>query len=202
MEKIISFFVKSVLNGVLTLYHSWFSRKVQHDKIILICKIIDDDLFNGYFPEFENVMSRVQPMWEYSQEKNCIKIKLEEPLLTNCLIQEFLDTLDLDIPFFESFCDLYLYIDYTINSKRYINVYEKGCTINLDDFKLHETSLMTKYKNILWAIVNKNIYITRYFKMFLNNRNPVTCEMIELYSKYNFDKIKLNDKTIVLNETI
>ena len=163
MESIIFNFVKSVLNRLLSVYHSWFSPEVKHDKIILICKINDDDLFNGYFPEFENVMSRVQPMWEYSQEKKCIKIKLEDTILTNCLVEQFLDTLDLDIPFFESFCDLYLYIDYTINSKRYINVYQKGSTINLDDFKLHETELMVKYKFLLYAIVNKSIYITRYF---------------------------------------
>jgi hypothetical protein len=88
----------------------------------------------------------------------------------NVSYNDFLEYSTLDIPFFKSFSELVIFIEHN----GYINVYNQGDIIKESDFKKKETELSKKYKYILAALLfeNKNtLYITKYFKRFLNNES-------------------------------
>ena len=101
----------------------------------------------------------------------------------------------LDIPFFESFGINYFYINYSINRQKFINVYSKNDIIKEDDFILNETKLKIQFKNLLCSSVKyyssskqKNEYITNYLKLFYNNKNELTPELI----LYNYDQLNID----------
>jgi len=181
------------INGV-KIYHQFHKHSNKpKDKLLnvyLVSKITDYDTFDEEFPVIDNVQ-RVQPQWKYFDNKNVIKIKIHNPVfideVMNC--NDFLNTTDLDIPFFKTFSELFVYVHYTVDDKEYINVYPEQSSINTFDFKIKETELSKKYSSMICATINQNdkpIYITKYFKMFMNNKLPITTEML-LLNYDNFD---------------
>ena len=159
-------------------------------------------------------------MWEYYKNKKIIKIELNAQDLFTFNLSESIKfddmCLGLDIPFFKSFSELFIYVHYN----NFINVYQNESVINKIDFELNETELSKKYSSLICATINnknKSMYITNYFKKYLNNKIPLTVEMLML----NYDKIDTkghfnpcafnvnlqivngkNIDTIYLNETI
>jgi hypothetical protein len=118
-------------------------------------------------------------------------------------VSDFLNTSDLDISFFKRFSELYVYVHYNIDDKEYINVYPEESSINTFDFKLKETELSKKYASMICATVNQNekpIYITKYFKKFLNNKLPITAEML-LLNYDNFDSCLNNNVNLQIVNT-
>ena len=153
-------------------------------------------------------------MWDYFENKNVIKIELdleyndkdENDGIIVCSYDDFLNSTDLDIPFFKSFCDIFIYIHYKIENDEYINVYQKDNSICSTDFLINETELSKKYRDVICAsfdVHGKQVYITKYFKMFLNN-NSITPELLLLHN----DQIKsldaslniINGKNIVIHQ--
>ena len=215
--------IKSLLKNIfvqsIRIYHKFHSPIMvkPKPKMYIICKITNKDIFNEMFPKLRNnSASRVQPMWKYNDHKETIEIELDlieeistnkigiefmEEILSDITFTEFLEKLDvhLNIPFFQSFSELFIYIHYTIDTHKYINVYSKEDVIHLSDFELKEP----KYKSLVCAIVNtqKPIYITKYFKMFLNNSKNVSVEMLLLHCN-EVDKINDCSLKIVTNTSI
>ena len=140
-------------NGINLYFSSiFYKKKISKPfvtKTFLICKITDVDVFKELFPVLKNKnASRVQPMWDYYENKKVIKITLDTPFIDEYIsYSEFLNVLDseYDIPLFESFSKLYIYVHYTINNKEYINVYSENSHINILDFNSKETELSKKY---------------------------------------------------------
>ena len=75
----------------------------------LICKITDYEKFNEIFPTYENT-PKVQPMWDYYENKGIIKIKLEQSFNETISYNDFLNNTGLDIPLFQSFSEIFNYI--------------------------------------------------------------------------------------------
>jgi hypothetical protein len=178
------------LDFIYNLFPSKPKCKCNKQKVFLVCKITNLDLFNEYFPVL-NTKSRVQPSWEYSNSKQTIKIEIPEFDFNNPVdFQSFLDTTDIDTDFFETFCEICIYTHYFIKNKEYINIYQPKQIIDQEDFKLKENKLTQKYQNLICAIFDngQEIYITRYFKMFLNNNYPITTQQVLIYND-NIDSI-------------
>jgi hypothetical protein len=194
--------VQNTFVNAVKLYHHVKKNKVPEKekmKIFLVCKINDQNEFDEIFPKLKNKSaSRVQPMWDYYEQKGVIKIDLEEKINESIYYKDFLNKLDetYDIPFFQGFSELFIYVHYTIENKEYINVYDQNCFIDMNDFKLNNTELSKKYNNIICATINYNQkmeYITKYFKMFLNNKIDITPELILLH--YDNLDIHLSNNT-------
>jgi hypothetical protein len=152
-------------------------------KVTLIAKIKDHALFDEYFPILSTKF-RTQPQWDYNPLKNIIKIELEQEIIEG-LCMDYLNVTDIDIPFFETFCELYVYTHYTYDLKKYINVYRPSDIISNSDFVVSETELFKKYRSLIcvtFQMDNKQMYITQYFKMFLNNKKNVTLETLLMYN--------------------
>ena len=199
----VSFLLKKVYTQGVNVYHNAHKNKKpvkKKSKIYLICKIKDknefDELFGG----------KLNPRWIYHEHKGVLKIEVDDHLDEYISYDDFLETTDLDIPLFQSFSEIFIYVHYFINEKEYINVYPRNTNINAFDFKLNDTFLSKKYESLICATVNNNektVYITKYFKMFLNNKTNITAEMILLgYDKLdvhlnnNINLILLNGKII------
>jgi hypothetical protein len=189
------------------LINVFYEAPKNETRYYILAKITNDDLFNEFFPEMETKY-RTQPHWDYYPNKNVIKIELNETNLDlNVSYNDFLEYSTLDIPFFKSFSELVIFIEHN----GYINVYNQGDVIKDSDFKKKETELSKKYKYILSALLfeNKNtLYITKYFKRFLNNESLKVENVVLYYDKINtlnttlqiIDNNKL--KICFLNETI
>ena len=192
------------LEKVISLYHNTFKVKVykKNSRIYIICKITNNFIFEENFPILKTKY-RTQPTWEFYEKKGVIKIEIDNFLINGTICYEdFLNSTTLDIPFFETFSDISIYIHYTINENEYINVYKPGSFINSNDFVLEESELKKKYNDLICATINNNKpeYITKYFKKYLNNKNDVTFESLLL----NYDKdIDINLKlTLVSTKNI
>jgi len=174
-------------------------------KINFICKITDKQLFDEYFPKFRNKSApRTQPYWNYNE--GVIKFEIDKQIDNPISFEYLLE--DLDLPLFESFGKIYLFIDYN----NLINIYLPESTINLTDFDKRETELSKKYNNLICATFKcktSDIYITSYFKKFFNNTIDLTPELLLLgYDKNikQFNNLILIDKyenfSFKLNEKI
>lgn len=196
---------KSLITNGVNFYHNFHkdSEKTKNKllEVYIVIKITNYDTFDEQFPVMEN-KQRVQPMWQYFENKNVIKIKIDNPVFVHetTSVTDFLNSTDLDIPFFKSFSEIYVYVHYTVDDKEYINVYTEENFINTFDFKVKEESeLSKKYNSMICATINQNnkpIYITKYFKMYLNNNLPLTTEMLLLNydnfdSSFNYNNINL-----------
>jgi hypothetical protein len=184
-EPIINFLDKISIN--LARFLIKVKPKCSKQKVVLVCKIVDLELFDEYFPVL-NTKTRVQPSWEYSKSKQIIKIEISEFDFNKPVsFEEFLDTTGIDIEFFETFCKMCLYVHYFIENREYINIYQSKQIIDNKDFELKETELSRRYEKLICAIFNngneQEIYITRYFKMFLNNNYPISTQQILSYNE-------------------
>ena len=167
-------------------------------KFYIICKIRNWELFNEYFPLINN--RKVQPSWEFFEQKGTIKIPLDDIYFDETIsYNDFLEITDLDIPFFKSFSDIFIYIEYN----KFINVYEENTYIDVFDFKFHKTKIYKRYCNLIKATVNfekNNLVITNYFKKFLNNMYNVTLETMLLFHTSDFN-IKNETLTVQMEHT-
>jgi len=184
--------LEKTITGSIGLFHKNSRRKsrTMEKKVFLVCKIIDLELFDEYFPVL-NTKTRVQPSWEYSKSKQTIKIELTEfNFDTPITLTDFLDTTGIDIELFETFCEIGVYIHYFVENREYINIYQKDQTISPVDFEISDTELFRRYRNLICAIFNngREIYITRYFKMFLNNKYPIKTDDLLIYNE-NIDSL-------------
>jgi hypothetical protein len=189
---------KNVLIGGIGLFHHFHKKEIVRknsliSKVYLVCKITDNTIFDEWFPKLK-VKSRVQPRWEFYEKKNVIRIELD---MDTILIDDTINYTalsDIDIELFEEFSEPYIFIYYNLD-KEYINVYPVKKIIPRDDLKMCQTKNSEKYKEVVCATIyslEKTIYITKYFKMFLNNAFDITPELMLL----NFPK------DIALNENV
>jgi hypothetical protein len=185
-DHVINSFQK-IITGSIGLFHKNSCKKIRNleKKVFLVCKIVDLELFDEYFPVL-NTKTRVQPSWEYSKSKQMIKIELTEFNFDNPInFANFLYTTGIDIELFETFCEIAIYIHYFVENREYINMYQKDQTISPTDFEISETELSKRYRSLICAIFNngREIYITRYFKMFLNNKYLIKTEDLLIYNE-------------------
>ena len=174
-------------------YNKLVNNKKQFKKVILIAKIKNQALFDEYFPDL-GTKYKTQPQWEYLPLKNIIKIELEQEIHEGPL-DDYLNQTSLDIDFFKSFCELYIYVYYNFGENGYINVYKPSDTVCKTDFTIMETGLSQKYHDIICATFQcegQQIYVTKYLKMFLNNKNNITPEILIMYN----DSIKTNKASL------
>ena len=182
---ILGFFYRNLLNKLTVK-----PIKIEENESYFICKIKDDGLFNEFFPLYRNKSaSRVQPSWDFFENKKVIKIKLNN-FTDTISFEEYVNDSGLDIPFFKAFGDIYIYVNYN----NLINVYLPGDIIDLEDFNvscnypLLVNSYVTYNKP---SLQDSDIYITSaehitdYLKYFLNNKNVITPEILLL----NYDKL-------------
>ena len=189
---------KNIIAAVI----EYFKQKNEtKPKIKFICKITDTPLFDEYFPKFKNQSApRTQPYWEFSE--NLIKIDIDTPIDVPISFENLLS--DIDLPLFESFGKIYVYIHYN----NFINIYLPESTIDLLDFEPKETELSLKYKNIIYAAFTTNdntIYITSYLKSFFNNTIELTPELLSInHPNVNSLKIVNKEFNVIFNlhETI
>jgi hypothetical protein len=183
----------------------WDQYKNHDSRFYLVCKIVDHELFDEFFPVL-NTKYRTQPSWDFYKNKGVIKIEID-PAHKIGTYDELLDSTDLDIPFFKSFSEIYIYIHYNYKDKQYINIYKNEDSINEDDFIVKEI----KYKQFYACFLDKynsEHDITDYLKMYLNNKHKITPELLlNNYDKLDESEVKLyifdgNYKIYTLKETI
>ena len=180
--------------------------------IDFVFKITDNNSFEEYFKNNEKNNITLQPLWDYYKNKKVIKIQLDQDFINylnkneyKISFHDFINLknenefyVTLDIPFFETFGDIYLYINYKINSKKYVNIYKPSDEIHSNDF----LNIINSTDNIICSSFEystptkvKFEYITNYLKMFLNNKTDVTPELLLL----NYDKLDIPIDNIELN---
>ena len=165
----------------------YFNFKDKKQKFYILAKINDKELFDVLFPE-TNASFRTQPMWDFYKNKLVIKIEVENTFnFSNPVSYDnFLDNTGLDIEFFKSFSELFIYIHYFIDNQEYINVYEKEMSITTNDFVINETTVFKKFNSIVRATFHANgkeTHITEYFKKFLNNHSLRTEHLLLYYDQ-------------------
>jgi len=159
----------------------------------------------------------LQPIWEYYANKRIIKIPLDDDFVDylNSIsdysidFNEFINLkskseyyITLDIPFFQTFGEVFLYVKYCVNDRNYINIYSDSDKICSDNFKIVNTEFKKFMENIICASVEykkdskkKTEYITNYIKMFVNNITELTPELL----LNNYDKLDTPLDTVNLN---
>jgi hypothetical protein len=181
-----------IISNGIKFFHS---IKNHRKKEISYSKIINIDLI----VKVKNVENITKSDKRYFQEKGIFKMKLSDDLLKYCNNNfEYLDLKVSDV------CDLayketggynsmsklgevYLYFTYLDDSRKFINFYADNDIINTRSF---EVNYDLKFKNMICATVTFNSkieYITKYFKMFLNNKN-LTLETLLL----DYDNLNVN----------
>ena len=224
-EKIQEIFTGVVFNG-LNLFHGIKNRlskqgELPNNSLIknihFVFKITDEESFNEYFKNNEKNIITLQPIWEYYANKRVIKIPLDDYFIDylnsisdySILFNDFMDLkrksehyVTIDIPFFEKFGEVFLYVKYSVNDRNYINIYSNSDKICSDDFKIVNTEFKNFMENIICASVEykkdskkKTEYITNYIKMFVNNTNDLTPELL----LNNYDKLDVDLDSINLN---
>jgi hypothetical protein len=202
-----------LINGINAIHviNSMFKNKIKENenisKIDFIVKITDETLFEEIFH------GKLQPGWKYFSNKKILKIELPEDILD--FINTKIDTIkvsdlfelkeieeehliSLDVPLFESFGKIYLYFTYFIDSQKFINVYTPDMNISKSDFSMSYSN----YDNILCASLkykNKIEYISNYYKLFFNNGQTLTPEILIM----NNDKLNIpieNCKLIIIKD--
>ena len=184
-----NFYYKQILNFIL--YCKKPKPKQNSFKIDFICKITDKQLFDEYFPKFRNKSApRTQPYWDYNEKLNLIKFEINKKIDNPISFEYLLE--DIDLPLFESFGKIYLFIHYN----NFINIYLPESTISLSDFDKNETELSKKYNNLICATFKCkpcDFYITNYLKSFFNNTIDLTPELL----LFGYDK-NINCSNLVL----
>lgn len=194
------------------------TKTIHQDKIshmYLLFEITNEDLFNQTFCNI------FQPGWKYFHHKKVLKIQLEDEIVDylntffikndSISINDFYELKDdkddnvltLDIPLFEVFSDISLFVEYYYSNQKFINVYTNDIDILKSDFIKSECPL---FQDILCSsikIKNKNEYITSYLKLFVNNKRTVlTPELLLLnYDKIDFD-LKQIKQVMIANKNI
>ena len=164
----------------------------------------------------------MQPIWEYYSNKRIIKIPLDDDFVDylnsisdySIHFNDFMNLkrknehyVTLDIPFFETFGEVFLYVKYSVNDRNYINIYSDFDKICSDDFKIVNTEFKNFMENIICASVDykkdskkKTEYITNYTKMFVNNTIHLTPELLlNNYDKLDVDLENTNFNIITLS---
>jgi len=157
------------------------------DKIYFICKITDIELFNQDFPNFHNTQ-KVQPYWDYYPTKNVIKISIDPDIDE---INE--STLDIDIPFFQDFGDIFFYVHYTNGMIK---------TLKLNDFVDFEPEFFVRNKCVSCMAEYNTLQgekkyhdLTNYFNNYILG-DTITPEILLL--NYDTLDIPLLDENIKL----
>lgn len=168
----------------------FINKKVKkyNPRYYVLAKIHDPVIFNEVFPVIKGSRYRTQPHWDYYPNKQVIKIEITE-MEEITSYTNFLEHSGLDLDFFKSFADLWIYKHYFIDKKEYINVFE-------NDSKNYENDQEPNPKNddIICAMFytpQKEYYITKYLKMFQYNDN-LTTEHVLLY----YDQLDRLDATL------
>jgi hypothetical protein len=197
-NKVIRFGIICITKGIKTYYHLKKNKNIQNyesNKILNVCiliKIKNKEYFQDLFTDFQKNKC-------YFCEKGVFKLKLSNEM-TEYLNRNFntlnVSTVDLcELSYTETYGyttlskvgDIYTYINYQHENKKYINVYKDNDSITTESFELN---IDRKYINLICATVQYNskiAYITKYFKLFLNNKN-LTVEMLLL----NYDNLNIN----------
>jgi hypothetical protein len=214
--------IQYVLGGIifnsLNIFHgirnNFIKKEVKHTnqlitKVNFVCKVNNQELFDESFKNDNKII--ISPYWDYLNENNVIKIDLDNEFLEyiniiiknseNLSFDQIIDLknnsdehlVSIDLPFFKKLGKVCIYVYYSIDSKKLINVYEENDNLSLDDFTIQESTPLKECLNkLICASLKsnsvKNEYVTTYLRMFVNNKNVVTPELIF----YNYDKIPFN----------
>lgn len=172
----------------------FINKKVKkyNPRYYVLAKIHDPVLFNEVFPALPGTRCRTQPHWDYYPNKQVIKIEITE-MDEMISYDDFLEHSGLDLDFFKSFADLWIYKHYFIDKKEYINVYEKTSDIQV---KYSENNRNDDIICAMFHTPQKEYYITKYLKMFQYNDN-LTIERLLLY----YDQIDRLDATLKIVTT-
>jgi len=228
-EKIQEIFTGVVFNG-LNVFHGiknrFSKKKLPNNSLIktihFVFKIEDEESFNEFFKNNENNNITLQPIWEYYSNKRIIKIPLDDDFIDylnsisdySIHFNDFMNLkkksehyVTLDIPFFQTFGEVFLYVKYSVNDRNYINIYSDSDKICSDDFKIVNTEFKNFMENIICASVDykkdskkKTEYITNYIKMFVNNTIHLTPELLlNNYDKLDVDLENTNFNIITLS---
>jgi len=224
-EKIQEIFNGIVFNG-LNIFHGIKNRFSKQGElpnnsliknIYFVFKITDEESFDEYFKKNEKNNITLQPIWEYYSNKRIIKIPLDDDFVDylngisdySIHFNDFVNIkskseyyVTLDIPFFQTFGEVFLYVKYSIDDRNYINIYSDSDKICSDDFKIVNTDFKNFMENIICASVEykkdskkKTEYITNYIKMFVNNTIHLTPELL----LNNYDKLDVDLNSTNLN---
>ena len=145
-----------------------YSIKDGIHKVNLVLHITNQELFNEIF-------NGVFPIWwNYLSEKKVLKLELDQEVIDflnnidNINFNDLMEYIDvnsenlitIDIPLFKTFGNIYLYVTYYKNNKKFINIYDENMNISQDDFNNIKES--TSFNNILCSSLkyqNKIEYI-------------------------------------------
>jgi hypothetical protein len=181
-----------------------------------ISHIKNNELFDEMFPDYVNV-PKVQPSWSYFDKKQVIKINLNNEIVDylnnkinsyECFEYHFEDFLNIkesdehlitiDLEFFKTLGDNYIYINYSFNNMDYINVYSENDEILSTHFLYTNNKVISYIKSSISYLENKKeveVDITDYFNCYSNNDKLLTPEQILL----NYDPLDENLENITLN---
>jgi len=197
---------------------NFFKRSNRINRVQLLVKIVNYEIFDEVFMPLPGV-PRVQPHWEYSSTKGTILIDLGDDIvsyLNNNPEWEFsfCDLFDLknkesshlisvDLDIFKGFSIFYMFINYTMDNRDYINFYDETSTLDKLDFN-RKNFKNQEYSNCQVFIqsikrFNYNNDITEFVKSLTNNPSLITPEIILLYIHHNMDIKDLLLKIVKVN---
>jgi hypothetical protein len=191
LKKDIDELIKEILSKIFNIIEL-FNKKPEKKNdfsVNVVIRIKNNELLNTLFND------SFPPYWDFYPKSNSINIGLPNLELNDifktqdCLsFSEFIELKDsensyivtLDIPLLMSIGDIYLYIDYTLNNKKYTNIYTPIDFIKLTDFTepkktINVLSASLKYNN------NKTEYMTLHLNKFLRNNIKLTPELLLLH---------------------
>jgi hypothetical protein len=183
------------------------------ESINLVCKVKNEEYFSEILDLDEYLNKKklmFQPTIEYYPEHKIFLSEIIDNIdfLNKYLIEKAdfsfnIDDLDitLDLEFFRKLGDIYVYITYVHNDKKYTNVYFNDALFNSKDFVLNKSSAFyDNFNDIICANVkyrDHTEYLTTYFKQFVNNTCSLTPELI-LYNYQFIDKIEKDYALVIL----
>jgi len=176
------------------------------NSVTFLCKITDHDAFDILFPTYTNI-SKVQPGWTYIPDKNVIKIDLGNEIVNylnkvpffEYFFEDFFSIqqedylIDIDYDIFKIIGESYIYIEYTMDNKSFINVYKKPNEILSTQFQYMNLHMQVDSASYCKSECKK------YINLFLNNDNDITPEDMFLYDDNIKNDLKENTLEIIKN---
>ena len=200
---------------LLTKINNTNSEIINDTYFTIVLKIKNKELFNEHF-------KKLPPYWIYLHKKGSIHYSINnsdeliKKLITNTFplsIKELLDLKDskgqyfitLDIPFLNDIFDFYIFINYKVDNKNYINIYTENDIIDPSD--LYSQQFFNKKEEVIATSLkygkNKTEYLTLHYNKFIRNQNiELTPELLLLnYTSIN-ENLKDSKLYIIYKEGI
>ncbi len=198
-----------IVNRTLEYYYNNEDSKVRYrpdgiSDITFVCKVKNEEKFLEIFPE-----SKVQPYWDYCKEKKTIKIKMDSVFIEHLktltdvpqTFEQLFNSMDihkehfvtLDLDFFRNLGDCTFYIDYYIDSVKYVTFCNDSVEYTSNNLIVRDNP---EFICASIKVGTSTFYMSKEYKYFQGHQG-LTPNIVLDYTEH---KLKSMDKLIILNK--